>query len=181
MIGIITGAKAISILRRILAGEKKAWVEGEKLIAQVDEAQDIAKKKEEAREASRAKREKSGRKNSGKFEIAPRYERGCDHGAEGLVLARNDTTRLIWRSGSTYFSGIGSRGYAPAELELQIDGQAMSKRITNNFDDRQNVQRLTSNLIVRHGAAIDKIFGSGAARKIAPLEKTIVFGKGKTS
>lgn len=169
---MIDGRNAVRILRRILAGEEKAWIEGEALVKAIDERDEKFKKEQEELQAKRDKRAKSGRMNSGKFEIAPRVEGGVDYSAAGIVLARKGELRLVWRSGGSYFSGRGRTAYAPAELEvLGLDRTSTS--LTNHFN-KGKAQRLTPALIRQYRAQIDKYFGPGTSKKVEPLEATVV-------
>lgn len=50
-------------------------------------------------------------------EIRPKVTGGCDHGAEGLILVKCKSARLIWQKGSSYYSGYATQ-YSPCRLEV---------------------------------------------------------------
>lgn len=166
------GAKALELLRRLLDGDEKAWIEGEEFLKKVDEQHSAAEKTRADKEARKKKRQTSGRKASGLFDIAPRVEHGVDYSADGIVLLRRGDLRLVWRSGGKYFSGIGQQGYGPAELEILFPDRCMSTTLTDHHRNNKS-QRLSRALVLHYEKEIDEVFGEGAAKQAAKLKGTV--------
>lgn len=174
---ITHGGAAIELLRRIHSGDEAAFREIEPLLAEIDKYGAARKKEREDKAERRSKKMLGGRKNSGRFEIARQIENGVDHSASGIVLIRKGDMRLVWRSGGNYFSGRGQQSYAPAELELmKPDGR--SGKITDNWrkshDGRETESHLSKALLLKYEAKIDAVFGAGATRKAALINRTLV-------
>lgn len=175
---------AIALLRRLDAGDEAAYKEIEPLIKRIDERDGKRRVTEEAKQAARVKRSTSGRKNSGAFEIAPASEAGVDYGATGLILLRKGPVRLVWRSGSKYFSGIGRQAYAPADLDIMTPpvgkhGRWVCEDLTKHHKsklegERVGIVRLTKALVLSHRQRIDEVFGPGAAERAAELKQTVI-------
>jgi len=55
------------------------------------------------------------------YETVPKviYSEGTDFGAVGRVILRKGEARIVWRSGSTGWSGIGMRMYYKALLQAE--------------------------------------------------------------
>lgn len=183
------GPEAISLLRRIDAGDEKAYAEVADFLKRVDEENDEIRKRLDAEDRAREKRErdreaarKRSRIGSGKFEIAPSHEKGCDYGAEGIVLLRNKTHRLVWRNGSKYWSGIGSSSYAPADLSIMLPSGhgTQTVELTENHmkalrgKDYSATRRLSAKVVLMFRKQIDVVFGEGAAERASKLEGTVV-------
>ncbi len=47
------------------------------------------------------------------------WNEGTDFGTTGFVILRHGQIRVVWRPGSTDWSGIGSRSYYPAKLMVE--------------------------------------------------------------
>lgn len=47
------------------------------------------------------------------------WNEGTDFRTTGFVILRHDTSRVVWRPGSTDWSGIGMRSYYPATLQVE--------------------------------------------------------------
>lgn len=125
------------------------------------------------------KRKSIGRKNSGKFEVTPRVENGCDYGATGLVLARKGNTRLIWRSGTKFWADmLTGYTYTPGNLVIHAeDGlrRVADLKLTNNHRNPGDPDtRLSKKLIEKFAERIDAVFGAGTAELVKKLDKTIV-------
>ncbi len=175
-------AIGIDLLRRIESGDEAAFKEINPLLARIDKRATDGVAAESAAAQRRAKRLKSDRKLSGKFQIAPACENGVDHSASGIVLLQHsDGHRLVWRSGGYYTSGQ-SRNYAPADLEIFRPKRKMQpcmpKHLTNNLNNsRSEESRLSKRLVLKYRDEIDAIFGEGAAERAAGLTGTIVVGE----
>lgn len=168
------GDEAFKILRRIYEGENLPMVEiGQLLRRRADRLERLAVERSK-KEADRERRNKVGRAKSGKFEVAPRYENGTDFSADGIVLARMGTMRLVWRYAGKHWgnqlSGYVSHG---ATLELH-QNTSLHKRLPRSLAEEG---RLTSKRLTEPELAgkIDAIFGAGAAVRIAELKGTVVF------
>lgn len=168
------GGEAFKILRRIYEGENPPMVEIGQLLKQRKDRLELAAASRSKKEADRERRNKVGRAKSGKFEVAPRYENGTDFSADGIVLARMGTTRLVWRYAGKHWgnqlSGYVSHG---ATLELH-QNTSLHKRLPRSLaeDGRLTSKRLTEPELA---GKIDAIFGAGAAVRIAELKGTVVF------
>lgn len=159
---------AIAILRRIDAGELNATAEIRSFLRRVDARCKAEEDAHSQRTAARERRAKIGRKQSGKFDIEPRVLDGTDHGNTGIILARNEKLRLVWRSGAMYFSGVGRQAYAAADLEVLGYGGRIPVSITESqFKSRRGGWRLSKALIMEFASSIDKHFGAGTAAAIA--------------
>lgn len=163
--------KAILLLRRLVDGQD-ITDEAREFIKDIDIADEARKNEERRKEEYRKKRETRGRRNSGKFEIEPRVVGGADWGADGLVLAKKGGTRLVWRAGSKYFSGVGQQSYAAARLQVLFPEQHSWKDIMEQYPDGKR-RTLSAKLIFAHEEQIDSIFGKGTASKVAKLEGTV--------
>lgn len=167
---------AIDLLRRIDRGDEAAFREIRPLLDRMDgrEARRLTLESEQ-RDRS-AKRKAAMRLHSGRFEIAKAYEDGVSYCAAGIVLLRNSTHRLVWRSGGTYFSGRGTRNYAPADLDIlgpRRGGWPNTTGLTLNHRHGTTC-RLSRELVIKHAQAIDAVFGEGSAVQAAKLERTVV-------
>lgn len=160
-------AAAIHILRRIDAGEATAIDEVRPFLHQVDARSKDQEDAAAQRLSARERRARTGRKQSGKFDVEPRMLDGTDHGNTGIILARNEKLRLVWRGGSKYFAGIGRQAYAPAGMEVLGYGGRTSVSITESqFKERRGGWRLSKPLIMEFASGVDKHFGAGAAAAI---------------
>lgn len=167
--------EALAMLRRIDDGDDSVLEAIRPFLKRID-ARDS---EEDARIAAKAdakrRRQSGGRMNSGNFEVEPRMMDGVDYGATGLVLARCGGIRLVWRSGSKYYSGIGVWRYAPACLEVMKPGNRTGTDITDWRGDGKK-RFLTKKIIMDHAASIDAHLGAGAAAAVAAggLKATVV-------
>ena len=184
------GPEAIALLRRIDAGEEQAYAEVAPFLKRLDEqnektraALDREERDRDKRERDREAAKKRSRLGSGKFEIAKRQEHGCDYGAEGIVLLRNKTHRLVWRNGAKYWSGVGMpAAYAPADLMImEPSGHGTSTvHLTDNHakairgQDYSATRRLSAKVVLMFRKQIDETFGKGSAERAAKLEGTVV-------
>jgi len=173
--------RAIALLRRMAKSTSRpdvARAEARELLADIDKANAEFRSQRKDAQERREKRAKGGRKGSGKFEIAPANEGGCNHGATGIVLMRKGALRLVWRSGSKYFSGIGSQSYAPADLEILVPRETVPERVTEfharSLRGEKVTARLTGALILEHREQIDAAFGKGTAAQAAELKGTVL-------
>lgn len=170
----------INLLRRVNNGDETVLKEIDALLNYIDEEDAKLKEKEAKRKEALELKKTRGRKNSGAFEIAPRYENGVDYGNTGIVLLKNERCRLVWRSGSQYFAGIGCVAYAPSELVILMppDGMTRNVKVTDHFKDRGSKKyRLSSKLVLQYKEKIDKIFGEGSTEKAAALKQTVILSK----
>lgn len=177
-------AKAgIALLRRLDNGDESAYKEIEPLLKRIDDRDAAHVKADQEKRERSAKRRQGDRKLSGKFTLAPSSENGVNYSASGIVLLQKGETRLVWRSGGNYWSGI-RQAYAPADLEILYphDGyslnQVRSTDLTSHHSrkldgDRTYVAKLSKKLVMEHAAKIDEVFGAGAAERAAELKGTV--------
>ncbi len=174
--------KSIELLRRVNSGDETVLKEIEEFLRQHDELEQRHKDAIQKKVIRIQKAKTTGRLNSGAFEVAHAVEAGVDHGAKGVVLAKNDQYRLVWRGGSEYWSGIGSFRYAPAELEIlryPDKNNHLQERtpikITDNFlkSKQERETRLSKKLILKYKQQIDQYFGEGTAEKVSSLKATV--------
>jgi hypothetical protein len=165
------GDEAIKILKRIYDGEDPPMLEIGSLLKTRREREEESVLAKSTKEAERERRKKIGRANSGNFVVAPRVENGCDYSNVGLVLAVMGDYRLVWRYAGKHWGDqlVGYVGH-PASLALHQDRERLGKDIHQGG-------RLTATLIMENQAAIDAVFGSGAAARISKLDKTVDFDK----
>lgn len=176
---LFRGRVALKLLRRVNDGDETALKEVEAFINALDEKDVWAAQQRAALRARSEKRRTSGRKNSGRFEIAPANEGGIAWSASGIVLLKKDGIRLVWRSGGNYWSSR-TQSYGPAELTIIYPtpkrGHATYKDVTDNFTLAHKggkvESRLSRALIEKYAPKIDEVFGPGAAAKIS-LKHTI--------
>jgi hypothetical protein len=94
--------------------------------------------------------------------IDPRIdvERGVDHSIEGKILVQKGKLKLVWRGGSTYWSGMQGNRYSPSSLSVT--------GIANDRVGRILLEggRLSSHTIMVCAEKIDSIFGKGVAKEI---------------
>lgn len=83
------------------------------------------------------------------------YTEGTDFGAPGRVILRKGEARVVWRSGSTGWSGIGMRDYYKAVLQIE-----------NLMDHghRRTVQ-------LSEGGRLSQVVWEGARKRISELFK----------
>lgn len=173
-------ATAIRLLTAINEGEDGVMPEIHAFLKLVKDRCAAEAMTKAGQEARHEKRKSGGRKASGLFEIAPRVEGGTDFGADGLVLARKDNLRLVWRSGSKFWADMMTGYvYTPGELLIMAVPQGRTRPETQNLTDNHRSPntpdtRLTRKLLERHAAAIDGAFGAGTAAAVAGLKQTIV-------
>lgn len=131
-------------------------------------------------EVKRDKRKTAGRKNSDKFEVAPRLEGGVDYGATGLVLARRGNLRLVWRSGARFWAdSLTGYTYTPGELVFMVMPEGARRPQTFQLTDNHRKPgtpdtRLSKKLLERYADKIDERLGSGVAAQVAGLTQTVV-------
>lgn len=169
-------AVALGILRRLDAGDASAMEEVRPLLKKIDDRERVHQEEESQRVAKKERRQKSGRLNSGAFEVAPRVERGVDFGAKGLVLARKGTVRLVWRYAHTaYLNRLNGSVAASPSLEVLTEGGSLPKDITDSYrNTRRGGWRLSRNLIMEYASQIDSFFGAGVAAQVSELKGTVV-------
>ncbi|GBG14378.1 uncharacterized protein NMK_1977 [Novimethylophilus kurashikiensis] len=171
---------AVDLLTRVNEGDDSAVPEIHKFLSNLREREEILAIEHNKAETARDKRKNGGRKNSGLFEVAPRYENGTDFSAEGIVLARKGALRLIWRYGSKFWaSQLEPSVYTPGELEVHGENPEQRHRnhrdLTNNHREPGTKDtRLTKALILRYAEQIDAVFGAGTAIQVAELKKTVL-------
>lgn len=164
--------KARDFLQRVSDGDEKVLPEIEAFLNECKEQEDRANVKREEQEQKRAKRATVGRKNSGKYRIAPRLDRGVDHSATGIILLEKGEDWLVWRSGGKYWSGISRQTYAPADLEIRRQNFRDCIDLTRHHADHKPAERLNADMLKRHQKKINEIFGPGATAKAVQALKT---------
>lgn len=167
---------AIRLLTAINEGDDSVMPEIYTFLKTVKARQEAEALATSGKQVRQEKRKKGGRKNSGAFEIAPRYEGGCDYSSSGLVLARNGDLRLVWRSGAKFWADqMTGYTYTPGDLEVLNAKGRTSAHITNNHRSPGTKDtRLSKALILRYAEKIDALFGPGTAEKVAPLKATLL-------
>lgn len=168
---------AIRLLTAIHEGDDSVMPEIHAFLKKVKDrvAQDAHARS--AKEASRDKRQKTGRKNSGLFEVAPRLDNGRDYGDTGLILARKGNLRLIWRNGSRFWvNQLEGYTYSPGNLVMSVQnsGKADTDLTKNHRNAGDPDTRLTRKLIEKFAEQIDAAFGPGTADAVKKLDKTYV-------
>jgi hypothetical protein len=101
--------------------------------------------------------------------IAPRVSvsRGVDHGTIGKILVKKESIELVWRGGSTYWSGMNGNRYSQASLQIIGIG---NDRVGRELHEGG---RLSARVIRECAKKIDAIFGNGTAEHI-DIKKTLV-------
>lgn len=170
---------AIKLLKRVNEGDDSVFKDIHPFLEVIRRRDEELAAARNAKETRRETRAKTGRKHSGLFEISPRYDKGSDFGAEGIVLARKGQLTLVWRYGSTYWASMFEpRVYAPGDLEVHGEGVNRSadyRNLTNNHRTPNTKDtRLTKALILRYADQINKVFDLAIADEIAKLKKTVI-------
>lgn len=101
--------------------------------------------------------------------IDPRIdvERGVDHSREGKILIQKWKLKLVWRGGSTYWSGMDGIKYSPSSLSVTGIGTDRVGKILHEGG------WLSSRVVMSCAEEIDRIFGKGIAKHVN-LKKTLI-------
>lgn len=170
--------QAIALLKRVHEGDDAVHLDIHAFLQQVKHRQEDRKVQQNQAEQRREKRRTAGRKNSGAFDLLPRYRDGADYGSEAIVLARKGDVHLVWRYGSKFWaSQLEPSVYTPGELAIHGEaGRRLGRKLTNNHRAPNSPDcRLNKALIERYASQIDAVFGQGAAEKIKSLKQTVLF------
>ncbi len=101
--------------------------------------------------------------------IDPRIDvkRGVDHSREGKILVQKGKLKLVWRGGSTYWSGMLGNRYSLSSLSVTgIGNDRVGKELHEGG-------RLSSRVIMLCAEEIDRIFGKGTAKNI-DIKQTLI-------
>lgn len=174
-------AHALKLLQAVSEGEDGLQPKVHDFLKKVAERKEREQVTANVKANNQEKRKKTGRMNSGAFEVCPRQEGGSDFGVEGLVLARMGKVRLVWRKGSkTWANQLEGSVYSPGNLTILTEASSRYHRpeIAYLTDNRRESggpdTRVSRRLIEKFAERIDSVFGPGVAEQVAHLKQTIV-------